>query len=74
MIGDLFLIIEICSSKRDKNWPVFVPMIGDLFLIHWEMKLPGMSTNVFVPMIGDLFLINAAKGRIKYGTAEFSSP
>ena len=36
---------------------VFVPMIGDLFLISGFCFLCSKCHPVFVPMIGDLFLI-----------------
>ena len=36
---------------------VFVPMIGDLFLIQNKTASVSLVAAVFVPMIGDLFLI-----------------
>ena len=37
---------------------VFVPMIGDLFLISDGRRYHTEHGVVFVPVIGDLFLIN----------------
>jgi len=55
MIGDLFLIYGK-SRRVYTGIRVFVPMIGDLFLICVETA-ERQVVPVFVPMIGDLFLI-----------------
>ena len=52
---------------------LFVPMIGDLFLIRKECPYYGYCKSLFVPMIGDLFLI-IKSGIRKNGNTIFSSP
>ena len=56
MIGDLFLI-PTHHGQFAQERIVFVPMIGDLFLILADL-IVTLTDKVFVPMIGDLFLIS----------------
>ena len=73
MIGDLFLMGFVYTISHDSC--VFVPMIGDLFLISQNLLSRNANPHlVFVPMIGDLFLISLDLSSFNTSNVLFSSP